>query len=160
MNRKIFLDTETTGLCFKQGHRIIEIAAVEMKDRQLTGKKFHSYINPERLIDQGAINIHKIQNEFLKDKPLFHEIANDFLEFIGNADLIIHNADFDLGFLNNELKIMSHQFGRIEDHNHVIDSLELARNKHVGKKNHGMLKRTQSYSGFLKIIFKDFLDPF
>ena len=135
MTRKIFLDTETTGLSFKEGHRIIEIAAIEMINRKLTGRKFHSYLNPQRKIDQEAINIHKIQNEFLKDKPLFSDIVDDFLIFIGKSDLIIHNANFDIGFLNNELNIISHKFGKIDDNNNIIDSLELARQKYVGKKN-------------------------
>ena len=135
MNRQIFLDIETTGLCFKQGHRVIEIAAVEMIDRNLTGNNFHVYINPERNIDEEAINIHKIQNEFLTDKPLFCKVADNFLKFIGKSDLIIHNSNFDLGFLNNELKIIFHQFGEIQDNNPIIDTLEMARSKYVGKKN-------------------------
>ena len=135
MNRKIFLDVETTGLCFKQGHKIIEIAAVEMLDRKLTGNNFHTYINPQRKIDQEATNVHKIRNEFLSDKPLFIQVADEFLNFIGKSELIIHNANFDLGFLNNELKNIYHQFGNIQDNNSIIDTLEMARNKYMGKKN-------------------------
>lgn len=135
MNRKIFLDIETTGLCFKQGHKIIEIAAVEMIDRNLTGNNFHTYINPQRDIEQQATRIHKIQTEFLNDKPLFGDIANNFLQFIKKSDLIIHNADFDLGFLNHELKSISHQFGNIRDNNSIIDTLQIARDKYYGKKN-------------------------
>ena len=135
MNRKIFLDVETTGLCFRRGNRIIEISALEMINRKLTGKKFHSYVNPERKIEKEAMNIHKIKNEFLLDKPIFSQIANNFLNFISKDDLIIHNAPFDIGFLNNELKIIGHQFGKIENNNGIIDSLELARNKYPGKRN-------------------------
>ena len=135
MNRTIFLDVETTGLCFKSGHKIIEISALEAIDRHLTGRKFHSYINPQRKIDKEAMNIHKIKNEFLLDKPIFSQIANDFLNFISRDQLVIHNAPFDIGFLNNELKLIAHQFGKIENNNVIIDSLELARKKYPGKRN-------------------------
>ena len=135
MKRQIFLDIETTGLYYQQGHRVIEIAAMEMIDRKLTGNNFHTYINPQRVIEKEAINIHKIQNDFLLDKPLFEDIANKFLGFISKSELIIHNASFDLGFLDNELKMISHQYGRISDNNAIIDSLKVAREKHPGKKN-------------------------
>ena len=135
MNRKIFLDTETTGLSFKEGHKIIEIAAMEMIDRKLTGNNFHSYINPKRKIDQGAMKIHKIQNAFLLDKPIFSSIADDFLKFIKDSTLIIHNSSFDLGFLDNEISMLYNKFEGIEKSNKIIDSLELARNKYYGQKN-------------------------
>ena len=101
--RQIFLDTETTGLDPNQGHRIIEIAAVEMLNRQLTSNRFHTYINPEREIDPAAKEVHGISLDFLKDKPLFNDISDAFLSFIEGAELIIHNAPFDVGFLNMEL---------------------------------------------------------
>ncbi|HKK15756.1 MAG TPA: exonuclease domain-containing protein, partial [Gammaproteobacteria bacterium] len=101
--RQIVLDTETTGLEFRQGHRIIEIGCVELIDRRRTNRHFHQYINPEREIDDGAFGVHGISNEFLADKPAFRDIAGDFMDFIRASELIIHNAPFDIGFLNNEL---------------------------------------------------------
>ena len=101
--RQIFLDTETTGLEHKFGHRIIEIGCVEMRNRRLTNRHFHRYLNPEREIDAGALEVHGITLEFLQDKPLFAEIAAEFLDFVQDAELIIHNAPFDIGFLNAEL---------------------------------------------------------
>ena len=100
----IFLDTETTGLYPAQGHRIIEIAAVEAVNRRVTDKHFHVYLNPEREIDEAAQEVHGITLEFLQDKPKFKEVVNDFLDFVAGAELIIHNAPFDVGFLNSELK--------------------------------------------------------
>ena len=105
--RQIFLDTETTGLSPALGHRIIEIAAVEMVNRRLTGKHFHCYLNPEREIDAGAQQVHGISLEFLQDKPKFTEIAQEFLDFIRGGELIIHNAPFDVGFLNHELSLLN-----------------------------------------------------
>ena len=101
--RQIVLDTETTGLEASQGHRIIEIGCVELVNRRLTGNHYHQYIKPEREIDQGAIEVHGITNEFLDDKPLFAQVAADFIEFISGAELIIHNAPFDVGYMNMEL---------------------------------------------------------
>lgn len=103
--RQIILDTETTGLDPNQGHRIIEIAAIEMTNRRLTGNFFHRYLNPEREIDPGAIQVHGITAEFLQDKPRFCDIAEEFAEFIRGAELIIHNASFDVGFINAELRL-------------------------------------------------------
>ena len=102
--RQIVLDTETTGLEPAQGHRIIEIGCVEMINRRLTGKHYHQYIQPDREIDEGAIEVHGISNEFLADKPRFEDVVEDFLRFIEGAELIIHNAPFDVGFINHELQ--------------------------------------------------------
>ena len=99
--RQIVLDTETTGLDPRQGHRVIEIGALELIDRELTGRQYHVYLNPEREIEQGALEVHGITEEFLRDKPLFAEIADDFMAFADGAELVIHNAPFDLGFLDN-----------------------------------------------------------
>jgi len=132
--RKIVLDTETTGLDFRTGDRVIEIGCVELLGRQLSGQRFHAYINPERRIDPGAIAIHGLTDEFLADKPKFAGIAADFIEFIRGAELVIHNAAFDVGFLDNELGLLRHQ--TIEQLcSDVIDTLRLARELRPGKKN-------------------------
>ena len=133
--RQIVLDTETTGLEVSQGHRIIEIGCVELVNRRLTGNHYHQYINPEREIDQGAIEVHGITNEFLDDKPVFARIAADFIEFIAGAELIIHNAPFDLGFLDAELQRMPQAQLAIKDLCAVIDTLVMARAKHPGQRN-------------------------
>jgi len=135
--RQIVLDTETTGLEPAEGHRIIEIGCVELLNRRLTGNHYHQYLNPGREIDAGAIEIHGITNEQLADKPKFADIAKDFLEFVKGAELIIHNAPFDIGFINNELQLMNGKKAapRIEEHCTVIDTLKLAREKHPGQKN-------------------------
>ena len=133
--RQIVLDTETTGLEPSQGHRIIEIGCVEMVNRRLTGNHYHQYIQPEREIDEGAIEVHGISNEFLMDKPVFADIAEDFLSFVRGAELVIHNAPFDVGFINHELKILDGGLGRIEEHCAVLDTLALARKMHPGQKN-------------------------
>jgi DNA polymerase III subunit epsilon len=132
--RQIFLDTETTGLYPSQGHRIIEIAGVEVINRQLTRNHFHVYLNPDREIDPAAQEVHGITLEFLQDKPRFNEIANEFLDFVNGAELIIHNAPFDVGFLNAEL-------GRIDRPNiehvsaSIIDTLKLAKDMRPGQRN-------------------------
>lgn len=132
--RQIFLDTETTGLYTAQGHRIIEIAAVEAVNRRVTDQHFHVYLNPEREIDAAAQEVHGITLEFLQDKPKFEEIVNDFLDFVDGAELIIHNAPFDVGFLNAEL-------GRIERKNlehhvaNIIDTLKMAKDMRPGQRN-------------------------
>ncbi|MFA4969449.1 MAG: DNA polymerase III subunit epsilon [Sulfuritalea sp.] len=132
--RKIVLDTETTGLDFRTGDRVIEIGCVELRGRQLTGQRFHAYINPQRVIDPGAIAIHGLTNEFLADKPKFAEVATDFMEFVRGAELVIHNAAFDVGFLNNELGLLQHE--SIEQIcGEVIDTLRMAREMRPGKKN-------------------------
>ncbi len=134
--RQIFLDTETTGLEPEQGHRIIEVACVEMVNRKLTGKHFHRYINPERDIDEGAVEIHGLTKEFLSDKPVFEKIVDDFLAFVGDAELIIHNAPFDVGFINHEFNLLTRSdLKLITDHCQVIDTLVMARQKHPGQKN-------------------------
>jgi len=133
--RQIILDTETTGLDPKQGHKIIEIGCVEMIDRKLTGHNYHQYLNPNRTIDAGAIEVHGISNEFLNDKPLFSAVMTDFMEYIKGAELIIHNAPFDIGFLNHELNGLNNPWGSIEQHCQIIDTLVMARNKFPGKKN-------------------------
>ena len=132
--RQVFLDTETTGLDPNQGHRIIEIAAVEINNRQLSSNQFHVYTNPEREIDAAAQEIHGITLEFLKDKSLFKDIADEFLNFIQGSELIIHNAPFDIGFLNMELGRIG--LANVEEHiDKVTDSLVMARNLRPGQRN-------------------------
>ncbi|MCF6194514.1 MAG: DNA polymerase III subunit epsilon [Kangiellaceae bacterium] len=133
--RQIILDTETTGLEPTRGHKIIEIGCVEMVNRKLTGNHYHVYINPQREIDEGAIEVHGITNEFLQDKPLFKDIVDDFLEYVKGAELVIHNAPFDIGFLDHELKKLSSNRGKMEDFCSVLDTLVLARQMHPGQKN-------------------------
>ena len=133
--RFIVLDTETTGLEVEQGHRVIEIGALLVEDRKKTNELFHVYLNPERPIDDEAQKVHGISNEQLKDEPKFPEIAEEFLKFIENSTLIIHNAPFDLGFLNNELKLASVDNPSLEQKCEVIDSLLLAREKYPGQRN-------------------------
>ena len=129
---EIFLDTETTGLSFKSGHRIVEIACIETKDLIVTGKVFHKFINPERDIPDDAFKIHGFTKEFLSDKNVFNEVAEEFLEFIKGKKLIIHNASFDINFLNGELNLLKKA---PIDLNLVVDSLEIARNKFPGSSN-------------------------
>ncbi|MGV6859473.1 MAG: DNA polymerase III subunit epsilon [bacterium] len=133
--RQIVLDTETTGLEHKQGHRIIEVGCVEMINRRVTKGDFHYYINPDREIDQGAIEVHGITNEFLEDKPHWADISADFLEYIRGAAVIIHNAPFDVGFINAELKRQDPSLGRMEDYCTILDTLALAREMHPGQRN-------------------------
>ncbi|HWV16659.1 MAG TPA: DNA polymerase III subunit epsilon [Cellvibrio sp.] len=133
--RQIVLDTETTGLETSQGHRIIEIGCVELFNRRLTGRHYHQYINPEREVDAGAFQVHGISNEMLADKPVFAKISAEFIEFIGDADLIIHNAAFDIGFINAEFSRLNPRPDYIETRCKVIDTLLLARAKHPGQKN-------------------------
>lgn len=132
--RQIFLDTETTGLEHKLGHRIIEIAGVEMLNRRLTNRHFHRYLNPDRTIDAGALSVHGLSREFLSDKPRFSEIAAELLDFLRGAELVIHNAAFDIGFLNAELALLD--MPPIETVCHSIcDTLRMAKDLHPGKKN-------------------------
>ncbi|AAU04176.1 DNA polymerase III subunit epsilon [Rickettsia typhi] len=130
--REIILDTETTGLDPQQGHRIIEIGAIEMVNKVLTGKHFHCYINPERDMPFEAYKIHGISGEFLKDKPLFHTIANDFLKFIADSTLIIHNAPFDIKFLNHELSLLKRTEIKFLELTNTIDTLVMARSMFPG----------------------------
>ena len=132
--RQIVLDTETTGLETKLGHRIIEVAGVEMMGRRLTGRHLHRYLNPDREIDAGAMAVHGITNEFLQDKPRFADVAEEFLEFVRGAELVIHNAAFDVGFLNHELSLL--KLPPIETVcAGVRDTLRMARELHPGKRN-------------------------
>ena len=133
--RQIVLDTETTGLEVSAGHRVIEIGGVEIVNRRLTGKTVHYYLQPDRLIDPQAFEVHGISNEFLADKPRFAEIAQEFLEFINGAELVIHNAAFDLGFINAEFSTWGHQTQAVEQICSVTDTLELARQRHPGQRN-------------------------
>jgi len=133
--RQVVLDTETTGLDPKSGHKIIEIGCVELVNRKLTGRHYHQYINPMREVDQGAMEVHGITNEFLVDKPVFSAIVDDFMEFVRGSELVIHNAPFDIGFLNHELQTLGPKLGKMEDICSVLDTLVLARNKHPGQKN-------------------------
>jgi len=131
----IILDTETTGLEVQQGHRVIEIGAVLINDRNKSEEHFHTYINPTRLIDEEASKVHGIMNEDLIDKPLFEDIAEEFLEFIDGSTLVIHNAPFDVGFLNHELKLASSKYPTLEEICIIEDSLALARDKYPGQRN-------------------------
>lgn len=153
--REIILDTETTGLDPFKGHRVIEIGAVEMINKLQTGKVYHAYINPKRDIPIEAYQVHGISEEFLRDKPLFEEIAEDFMEFVSDSPLIIHNASFDMGFLNYELSKTN--FPSIEN-NEIIDTLKMARKKFPGQRNNldALCKRfkvdnsDRAYHGALK----------
>jgi len=136
--RQVVVDTETTGLDASQGHRIIEIACVELVNRRKTNRHYHQYLNPGRDIDDGAFEVHGISNADLEDKPAFGDIAPVFLDFIRDAELIIHNAPFDVEFLNSELQLLGPEWGRLEDYCTVTDSLVLARERHPGQKTTSM----------------------
>jgi len=133
--RQIVLDTETTGREPAEGHRIIEIGCLELVHRRLTGKHFHHYLNPDRESEAGALAVHGLTQEFLADKPAFNSIVENFLAFISGTQLIIHNAPFDVSFLNSELKRAGKQYGQITDHCTVLDTLPLARQMHPGQRN-------------------------
>lgn len=133
--RQVVLDTETTGLESAEGHRVIEIGAIELIDRRPSGKHFHTYLNPHREIEDGALQVHGITREFLLDKPSFSDIAGDFLQFVDGAELIIHNAPFDLAFLDMELSLLESCPGRLTDFSTILDTLELARELHPGQRN-------------------------
>ncbi len=133
--RQIVVDTETTGLEFEEGHRIIEIACIELNDRKLTKNEFHEYVNPQRAVDQDALKIHGIDNAFLESKPTFPEISQNLFEFIVGAELIIHNAAFDLKFLNYEFGLAAGEFSEIETVCSIIDTLEMARRLRPGRRN-------------------------
>jgi len=135
MNRQIVLDTETTGLEPSQGHRIIEIGCVELINRRLTGNNYHQYLQPDREVDEGAFQVHGISNEFLQDKPRFGDIADDLMNYLSGAELVIHNAPFDVGFLDHELKLLNDGHGVIADYCKVTDTLVMARKMHPGQKN-------------------------
>ena len=133
--RQIVLDTETTGLSTGQGHRIIEIGCVELVNRRLTGREYHRFLNPERDIDEGAERVHGISLRDLEGQPLFAEIADELLDFLKGSELVIHNAEFDVGFLDNELKLMNHPKPAIGEHALILDTLSLARKLHPGQRN-------------------------
>lgn len=133
--RQVVLDTETTGLEPTQGHRVIEIGCVEVINRRRTEAAFHQYINPQRDVEDGAYEVHGLSNEFLSDKPLFRDVAQDFINFVRDAELIIHNAPFDVSFINAELANLGPEWGRLEDYCSIVDSLKIARELHPGQKN-------------------------
>jgi len=133
--RQIVLDTETTGLSTGLGHRIIEIGAIELVNRRLTGRDFHRFLNPDRDIDEGAERVHGISRADLETAPRFHEVADELLDFINGAELVIHNAEFDVGFLEHELRLMKHPQPSVTDHAQVLDTLSLARELHPGQRN-------------------------
>lgn len=133
--RQIVLDTETTGLEPAAGHRIIEIGCVELVNRKPTQKRFHRYINPEREVDRGALEVHGIENHFLATQPKFAEVAAELIEFVNGAELVIHNADFDIEFLNHELKRLPGMPQEIRSCCGVLDTLALARKMHPGQRN-------------------------
>ncbi len=133
--RQVIVDTETTGLDPREGHRIIEIGCVELIDRRHTSRHFHQYVRPDRDIDEGALQVHGITNEFLADKPIFGDVVEDLIGFLDGAELVIHNAPFDVGFINYELTLTGGRYSRIEDHCGIVDTLALARELHPGQKN-------------------------
>jgi DNA polymerase-3 subunit epsilon len=133
--RQIVLDTETTGLEPSASHRIIEIGCIEMINRRVTNNHYHVYINPQRDIEQGAMQVHGITNEFLNDKPLFADIVDDFIAYVDGAELIIHNAPFDIGFINHEFRLLNRRLAKIDAACPVIDTLQMARKMHPGQRN-------------------------
>jgi DNA polymerase-3 subunit epsilon len=133
--RQVVLDTETTGLATSQGHRIIEIGCLEMVNRRLTGREYHRFLNPERAIDEGAERVHGISIEDLAGQPRFADIAGEFLDFLHGSELVIHNADFDVGFIEHELRLMNHPQPSIDEHASILDTLALARELHPGQRN-------------------------
>ena len=136
MTRQVVLDTETTGIDFKSGHRVIEIGCIEIINRKFTGVEYQTYLNPDREIDEAAIQVHGLTLDFLKDKPRFIDVAEEFLEFIKGSELLIHNAEFDIGFLNNELKLVPDNDSFLEQVTEkIIDTLQIAREKHPGQRN-------------------------
>ena len=133
--RQIVLDTETTGLSVSKGHRVIEIGCLEIVNRRLTGNEYHCFLDPERDIDEGAQRVHGISRADLHGQPRFADIADALLDFIKDSELLIHNADFDVGFLDNELQLMQHPQPSISDYAMVLDTLSLARTLHPGQRN-------------------------
>ncbi len=134
--RYVVLDTETTGMPVEEGHRIIEIGCVEVIERRLTGRHYHVYIQPDREVDEGAIAVHGITNAYLKDKPRFKEIADEFYQFIEGAELVIHNAPFDVGFIENEFSLLGQtERADITQYCTVLDTLVMARERHPGQRN-------------------------
>ena len=157
--RYIILDTETTGLEVKQGHRVIEIGAVILNDRKKSEEHFHTYLNPSRLIDEEATKVHGITNQDLEDKPYFDEIAEEFIQFVEGSTLVIHNAPFDLGFLNAELNMSSSSYPKLEEICDIEDSLLIARNKYPGQRNSlDALANRYSISGYDRTFHGALLD--
>lgn len=157
--RQIVVDTETTGIGFEQGHRVIEIGCVEVKNRRLTGRTFHCYLNPERDIGADSLSITGITQDFLKDKPLFSDIAEELYEFIYGAELIAHNASFDVGFLNYEFNRIKSPFGQVADYCHIVDTLKLARKLHPGQRNSlDALMKRYNITGFNRDLHGALLD--
>ena len=136
MQRQIILDTETTGLDPKSGHRVIEIGCIELVNRKFTGEQYHIYLNPDRDSDEGALEVHGLTSEFLSDKPRFKDIYEEFLKFISGSELLIHNAEFDVNFLDHEIKLLSKQLPTVSDSvTKITDTLQIAREKHPGQRN-------------------------
>ncbi|HHB12121.1 MAG TPA: DNA polymerase III subunit epsilon [Chromatiales bacterium] len=135
MRRQVVLDTETTGLEVEQGHQIIEIGCVELVDRRLTGRDFHHYLRPDREIEEGAEAVHGISNAFLADKPRFADIVDEFLGYVEGAELVIHNAPFDVGFINAEIHRLGRGLKRIDELCPIVDTLVMARRRHPGQRN-------------------------
>ncbi len=135
MTRQIVLDTETTGLEPREGHRIIEIGCVEILKRRVTNNDYHQYLQPDRAIDEEAQAVHGITPEFLADKPRFTDIVDTFMQYVEGAELIIHNAPFDVGFINHELQLSHSKWQRLEDHCTILDTLVMARKKYPGQRN-------------------------
>lgn len=138
--RQIVLDTETTGIDPREGHRLIEIGALELVNRRFTGRTYHQYINPEREVEAEAIGVHGITNEFLEDKPVFSAVADEFWEFVRGAELVIHNAAFDVGFIDHEFNLLlaargEPRLGPVAEHCRILDTLQLARERHPGQRN-------------------------
>lgn len=133
-SRQIMLDTETTGISIHQGNRILEIGAVEIVNREITGSQYQQYINPQRESEQGALEVHGITSEFLADKPVFSRVVDEFIDYVRGSELVIHNAPFDVGFINHEFKLCGRDI-KIEEICTITDSLDYARNKHPGAKN-------------------------
>ena len=133
--RQVVLDTETTGLEVSNGHRIIEIACIELNDRKHTGRILHHYVNPEREIDSEAVSIHGLDNEFLSSKPVFASIADEVLAFIENAEWVIHNAAFDIGFLEAEFERIGTEFATVKESSSIVDTLQIAQRKRPGRRN-------------------------
>mgnify|MGYP000102849113 CR=1 FL=1 len=133
--RQVVLDTETTGLDPQQGHRVIEIGCVEIQNRRLTGKHYHCYLNPDREVDEAAIEVHGLTTAFLSDKPRFAQVQEEFLEFVAGSELVIHNAPFDIGFLDHELRLLQSGHEGMASLCSVLDTLVLAREKHPGQRN-------------------------
>ena len=132
--RQIVLDTETTGLETTEGHRVIEIGCVEIVDRRCTGRVLHYYLNPQRDSDQAALDVHGLTSEFLADKPLFAAVAEDFIRFVDGAELVIHNAPFDMGFLDHELRLLGQQWGSVTERCRILDTLVMARQMYPGQR--------------------------